>query len=307
MSSFIDLCSESDDEEQKPSFSSSSSSTAASSSSTSYPSSSSSSSSSLSLKRCASFLDDDTLDEETKQLLIKMEEKDDQLARQREEEERQTLELLESERMKRQTELESKEYKCDLCLSSDVKLEQMITLSCEPIGHRYCIDCFTGYCKSKISEAQVSSSSLHCPSVGCKHPITIFELQAHLSNEDFEKYERFTLRKIGEDDENCRFCPRCQEWFADIDQENEAIWRSVTCGLTTCGHTFCGRCGNPNHIGTCEDYAKWKKENEEADHVFEQMLAKKEFQVCPKCKNATTPTPGACKFTYCTCGMYKHV
>jgi len=124
------------------------------------------------------------------------EEEEQEAARQREAEEMQTLALLASEQKERQLALDAQDFSCGLCLADDLKLDQMITLSCEPVGHRFCTECFQGYCKSKISEAQVSTSSLHCPSLGCKTPITIHEMKAHLSEEDFEKYERFTLRKV---------------------------------------------------------------------------------------------------------------
>jgi Zinc finger, C3HC4 type (RING finger) len=43
--------------------------------------------------------------------------------------------------------------RCVLCLDDEVKIEDMVTLSCD---HRHCRDCFANYLKSKISEKQVS-------------------------------------------------------------------------------------------------------------------------------------------------------
>ena len=55
--------------------------------------------------------------------------------------------LQESDRLERSVMLDSKRYECKLCFDDDVKLEDMITLSCEDkdetlLGHRFCVECF---------------------------------------------------------------------------------------------------------------------------------------------------------------------
>lgn len=90
----------------------------------------------------------------------------------RREEEESTLRFLQQESALRQESLQQLRYSCQICLASDIALEDMVSLSCQPVGHKYCSDCFSGYCGSKISEAQVDAASLVCPAVGCATPIT---------------------------------------------------------------------------------------------------------------------------------------
>ena len=156
-----------------------------------------------------------------------------------EEEERQSLLFLQAEQAERQMELDRKQYKCDICQDGDVRLEDMITLSCEPRGHMFCVTCFAGYCSSKINDAAVGSSELVCPAFGCKTPITIHELKSHVSSELFDKFERFTMKSYCENESNnCRYCPKCSEWFAEIPQEpeDEHVWKAVVCEFVNYQH-----------------------------------------------------------------------
>lgn len=136
-------------------------------------------------------------------------------------------------------------------ISQDIALEDMVTLSCQPVGHRFCLDCFGDYCIAKISEAQVDARSLVCPSVGCMTPITPHELKAHVSAEIFARFERFTLRSLCEEN-NWKSCPRCNVWFAEIPtgDDDEEVWREVKCQNPDCQHVFCARCGQEPHIKT---------------------------------------------------------
>jgi hypothetical protein len=130
------------------------------------------------------------------------------------------------ERARRTEELANKRYCCGICLDDECAIEDMITLSCQPVGHRFCNDCFKGYCENKISDALVTTTDLICPAVSCKTPISITELKARISVEMFDKYDRFMLKNMCTDN-SWRTCPHCNEWFADIPQgdEDEQYWR----------------------------------------------------------------------------------
>lgn len=124
----------------------------------------------------------------------------------------------------------------------------MITLSCQPVGHRYCVDCFKDYCTFKIGEAQVDRSALVCPFEGCKMPITPHELKAHVSEESYAKFERFGLRNLCSEN-GWKCCPHCNNWFADIptDEGSVSVWRKIRCQDENCSKEFCGRCGQEPH------------------------------------------------------------
>jgi hypothetical protein len=174
------------------------------------------------------------------------------------------------EKDSREQSLMNMKYSCEICLQQvvyslqalvvialtidryttlqDICLSDMVTLSCQPVGHRFCASCFNDYCVSKISEAQVDSTELVCPTVGCKTAITPHELKANVSAETYSRFEKFILRAIcKENDWKC--CPHCSDWFADIpsDLENAVVWCSVECQNLQCLKTFCGRCGQEPH------------------------------------------------------------
>jgi hypothetical protein len=212
------------------------------------------------------------------------------------------------ERAKRTADLMNKRYECMICLDNECRIEDMITLSCQPVGHRFCNECFSGYCANKINEALVTSKDLICPAENCKHPIDINELKAHVTEEVFEKFDRFMLKNYCQEN-SFRTCPHCNEWFADIcqDDDEEQQWKSVKCGLTECGKTFCGKCGQSPHKGqsdqdvSCEDYAKWLQENSTCDESLAAYLATAAVQRCPSCKNMAEILGNGCKFMYCRC------
>ena len=255
--------------------------------------------------------EDDDVDEETRALLLRVVAEEEEAREEELRNERLSLSLLQEEVEERQKQLENQRYSCCICLDDEVKLEDMITLSCEPVAHRLCIDCFSGYCESKIKDAEVGADKLVCPTDKCMTPISIHEIKGGVSTEIFEKYERFQMSAFCQDDSNdCRFCPKCNVWFAEVPQadEDEAVWRKVVCGDEGCQHSFCGRCGQEPHSGqrdidvTCEDFAKWQKANENVDEDFESFRASAGIVQCPKCNMGGSLT-GGCKFIYCRCGQ----
>lgn len=61
------------------------------------------------------------------------------------------------------------------------------------MGHRFCKDCFEGYCSSKINEANVSDKELVCPAPKCGTPVTIHELEGNLSADMLARYTKVGL------------------------------------------------------------------------------------------------------------------
>lgn len=230
--------------------------------------------------------DRDDMDEATKELLMQIGQEEDE------------------DRALREQALQNRRYKCEICLDDDCKIEDMVTLSCD---HRHCRDCFANYLNSKISEARVAASDLVCPSVGCGTPITNQEMKANVSNDVYEKYDRFMLKQFCQDNPNYRACPHCNEWFADIpqDEDEEHMWKRVEC--EKCRKHFCGKCGQQPHKGqhdqniTCEEYAKWQHENANIDESMKTYLKTAKVQCCPQCKSMAELVGGGCKFTYCQC------
>lgn len=200
------------------------------------------------------------------------------------------------------------EYTCPVC-RTECPVSLMITLSCSPEPHRLCKDCFVGYCHSKISENQVESTDLVCPALVdgkvCGTAITIFELQANIPPELFDKYEMFSTRAFCES-ERMRSCPKCNDWYIDIQAvlEDERRWKRLKC--EKCQHIFCGKCGQRPHKGQkdqnidCEAFSQWLRDNDKSDEAFSQYMKEKKIFHCPKCKMVGEHQSG-CKFLYCRC------
>jgi hypothetical protein len=199
---------------------------------------------------------------------------------------------------------------CPIC-GDDYAASLMITLNCLPNPHRFCSECFVGYCSHKITEAQVQSEQLVCPArledsgKICGTEITVFEVQAHLPPEIYEKYLRFITRSYC-DQKNMRRCPKCNDWYIDIDYKNvpEEEWKDITCG--NCNHHFCGKCGERPHKATkdqdidCAGFAKWIQENDKSDESFKDYRKANNIFACPTCGEAGQLGDG-CKYLYCRC------
>jgi hypothetical protein len=184
-------------------------------------------------------------------------------------------------------------------------------LTCD---HRFCTECFTGYCESKINDAAVSlSSDLVCPIRECKHPLTIDLLKGNLETETFTKYERFMMRGFAEEN-NCCFCPASCGWYIDIDveldEENLDVWKKITCGNPECKKEFCGSCLLAPHRDaplnmSCKEFAESVRANSStgaSDDMFSEYLKTSEnkTQSCPQC-NCIAELESGCKFVYCRC------
>jgi len=52
-----------------------------------------------------------------------------------------------------------------------------------------------------------------------------------------------------------------------------------------CKYSFCVKC-NVKHDSTCEEYAKWKNENSNADALTAKLIRQTGIKTCPGCKEA---------------------
>ena len=222
---------------------------------------------------------------------------------------------------RREAEISARRYECSICLDREVELSDMVTLSCLPTGHRFCNECFLGYCQSKINDACVSSEQLICPAPGCKTPVTIHEITGEhlgMNAELIEKYHRFSLRNVASASDTFRTCPGCNEWFLEVDLSLPiSVWGDITCDDSACGYHFCGGCGQAPHLSgggarnmdplTCQEAAAFRKassERNEADEAFASMVRSSQtMQICPGCKEATVLIAG-CKYIKCKCGVF---
>jgi hypothetical protein len=124
---------------------------------------------------------DEDITESSKHSIDKLLTEEEEHAKEREtENERLYHMFLQAERAQNQCNVDKQKYRCGICMSDDLDLSEMITLSCQPKGHRICCDCMNAYCCNKIQDAEISRKELVCPEVGCSEPITIHEVCSFL-------------------------------------------------------------------------------------------------------------------------------
>ena len=136
-------------------------------------------------------------------------------------------------------------------------------------GHRYCIECFEGLCLQDFSRP------LRCCWNGekpCKL-LSLIEMQAHLSQEDFEKILMRSFDWHISRNDMLFYCPTPD--CAQVHQVNDG---STVCICQTCSQPICRRCKTAAHAGiSCEEHqtllqrqnASWKEEHD--------------IKGCPKC------------------------
>jgi len=165
--------------------------------------------------------------------------------------------------------------------------------------HSYCINCLQGYLKDKISEANVLD--IKCPDPTCNVTFQYNDIKMILDEGLFKKYEDFSFLAALKDEPNVRWCTNpkgCGNAFIG-DPHNP----KMVCAV--CNWEFCFLCSDQWHIGTCDDYKKWKEENGKVDMEFIKW-AKENSKPCPKCKMMIQKNSGcnhitcaSCKFQFC--------
>ena len=189
--------------------------------------------------------------------------------------------------------LTESKFDCEICLMN-YKVEDGITLNC---NHRYCLECIRQHISLLIDAAQVTDDELKCPN--CSEPITIYEVEEVAGNELYKKYEKFKLRSLKlenlAEDEALFYCPGNDcEYFCIVEKESDKF----VC--PQCKFECCPQCREKSHEGfTCEDYIKWRKENSEADQLFDKLLEDEGLLKCPECQAVVQRISG-CQYMVCS-------
>ena len=146
----------------------------------------------------------------------------------------------------------------------------------EECYHRFCVECITHHCTSNISEG--NTRDIACPFFGCKHLISYAEVLQVVDSKTFEKYEQFLLRATLGDDKSVVWCPKPGCEMAMFVQGGLML---ICPG---CDFSFCRQCRIQWHAdATCEQYQTWRKENANADSLFE-IWRQKNTKPCIKCR-----------------------
>ncbi|CAD8208123.1 unnamed protein product [Paramecium pentaurelia] len=172
--------------------------------------------------------------------------------------------------------LTSKGYKeCQICFSFR-QVHQF--LSCQ---HEFCRDCISEYLKENILAG--NALVILCPNLFCKEEFGDLQIKEIVSQNLYEKYQRFYFRQLISINKNVRWCPR-------IDCENYVIWQGVDLLTCVCGQQICFKCGNQYHQDiSCEQAMD-----------TQYLQARKELQInnCPNC-SAPIEKEGGCNHMIC--------
>jgi hypothetical protein len=121
-------------------------------------------------------------------------------------------------------------FYCGICLSYETIDEAFVLTKC---NHRFCKDCLAGWLGFEIQNGKVKDMT--CPfkdiecGVDCQSPFHEDDIQELVSQENFEKFQRFTFMK---NDKNARACPKCDH--LQIGRPRRPL---MSC--ENCSHEYC--------------------------------------------------------------------
>jgi IBR domain, a half RING-finger domain len=145
------------------------------------------------------------------------------------------------------------------------------------------------YLKSQIMSGRCAQ--MKCPDPDCKRIVTSAEVQRSVERDVYDKYQEFMLQDHLKKDPDCRWCPKAGCEVAMIGNAANPMMR---CPNPTCQFTMCFNCRVEWHADcTCEQYQKWKADNEKAGDLYEEWR-KKSTKKCPRC-NADIQKNGGMK------------
>ncbi|KAL4512950.1 hypothetical protein ABPG72_017635 [Tetrahymena utriculariae] len=193
---------------------------------------------------------------------------------------------------------QGEDWVCEICyepmMSNDI-----FFLICEHIFHKVCL---SKYFNTLISQKQFP---INCPNSECILPVQQYQIQEILSEEDFIKYEKFTLQNyIDSNADEISWCPTSNCEYAFIIDNGQT---KLNC--PGCKKLYCLACKSDFHEGqTCKEYQISNKYTEQ-DKNFEQLVKGQKFKQCSKCKMWVEKITGCdhmtcrCRYQFCyKCG-----
>jgi hypothetical protein len=154
-------------------------------------------------------------------------------------------------------------FVCSLCLVEFI-VEDSITLDCD---HRFCESCIKDYISHLVTADNVDSTKLVCPSHKCSQEISDTILQAHLSEDEFDKLVKFRLRRLFDS------CPSGCGYVADND-DRERLFNCINCRAVYCRD--CKERTNEQHICRASYPEETKGESR-------KLIAEMGVKACPRC------------------------
>ena len=206
-----------------------------------------------------------------------------------------------------------------ICLCESSPAEAVRLSAC---AHEFCVDCFSQYVQSRVSDGQVLGTQLVCPAVHphrCGISIVPQDVRRCLDTSAMARYERLTLKLLAESEEDLGTCPNasCPFIFALPDKGHVQHFDCPLCkkcALHSHGpscapsphlrwlarRSFCLNCRCDWHDGLdCEEYKAILGDTQAGDEAFSLYAHKQQLRQCPKCKFFVEKVSGCDAMHWC--------
>eukprot|EP01023_Acetabularia_acetabulum_P037482 TRINITY_DN35569_c0_g1_i1.p1 TRINITY_DN35569_c0_g1~~TRINITY_DN35569_c0_g1_i1.p1 ORF type:complete len:342 (-),score=40.28 TRINITY_DN35569_c0_g1_i1:639-1664(-) len=196
--------------------------------------------------------------------------------------------------------------KCPSCFE-EIRLVDQFQVKC--CAHTMCRDCASNYVNTEMRSNNIPIPCMVCKVDQCEMCRIGLEVVddsglkqcCKLSQQDVQQllqgqeFERYLSLEGKQSVRNLQFftCPG-----QDCGQAFEVDPQQIYFRCPECVFEFCLQCGVDWHKGSnCENYQKWRKDNEDGDDKFKQMKK----SACPQCKHAVIKqNEWQCNKMYCT-------
>jgi len=162
-----------------------------------------------------------------------------------------------------------------------------------PLGH-----CHHAFCKSCLANwFRTTSNGVSrpkCPHTDCNLPVSIYDIQAVLGNEEANRVDDLILQRTLSEMPDFRWCPRCNNggFFSGECNDAECV---------TCSYKFCTKCMQEAHPGmTCAEKCAIMVDNK----VGTARWMAENTKLCPAC-HVPICKNGGCSHMRCTRCSYE--